>query len=80
MTMGIGQSLTQPRPWKLHRKSTRLQPHPYILCWFVLDTTGSSPSQSGIFAASDAGEHGFAISVHWGKQHAIFAGMDCAVH
>jgi len=44
MTMGIGQSLTATAAFEAsRRKSTRLQPHPYILCGLFLTPPASRP-------------------------------------
>jgi len=56
---------------------------PYLVC-FVLDTTGfplHNPASSLLLGLlRPLGDSQLVCCGHWGKQHAIFAGLDRAVH
>src|SRR5258706_15297341 len=80
--MGIGHSGRS----RYHRNFTGI-PHPatgpLYLVWFVLDTTGfahHNPASSMYSLLRPRGDCQIAWRDHWGKQHAILAGLDGAVH
>jgi len=78
--MGIGQSQPATAAFEASQEIHTVATAPLYLVWFVLDTTGFSHHNPASLLLRTPGEYGFAIGGHWGKQHAIFAGMDCAVH
>src|ERR1051326_735067 len=61
---------------EIHTPATR----PLYLVWFVLDTTDFPLHNPASWLLLSRGDTQTAHRDHWGKHHAIFAGLDCAVH